>query len=235
MVATFPEAFATLEELDASVRFDFDERISERVSGGAIDDAITVSPRAGEVRVRHGRRSLSVEVEGGFRPGIVYRVTLHPVVADLFGNQLRDAFELVFTTGGEVTPTTLAGQVWNRITGQGVREASVYAVGADSLIHQSVADPEGVYALRYLASGQLRVTAFEDQNRDGDVDSTEVQGMEPASMSPGDTLFLDIAVLEPDTLAAVVTGAEALDSITVVIEFDDFLDPAEAAGSIVAS
>ena len=235
VVATFPEALATLEELGASVRFDFDERISERVAGGTLDDAITVSPRGGEVRVTHGRRSLTVSVEGGFQPEIVYRVTVLPVVADLFGNQLRDAFELVFTTGDEATPTTLAGQVWDRITGQGVDQASVYAFGADSLVHQSVTSQEGIYALRYLASGRFRVTAFEDRNRDGDVDSTEVQGMAPASLNPGDTLFLDIPVLVPDTLPAVVTGAEALDSITVAIEFDDYLDPVEAARSVTAS
>ena len=54
-----------------------------------------------------------------------------------------------------------------------------------------------------------------------------MQGTSSASLSAGDTLLLDIAVLEPDTLPAVVMAAEVLDSVTVVIVFDDFLDPTQ--------
>lgn len=174
-------------------------------------------------------------MEGGFRPGIVYRVTLQTVVSDMFGNQLRDAFELVFTTGGEATPTTLAGEVWDRITGRGVPQVAVYAVDTDSLTHLSTTNREGIYAFRYLPGGQFQVTAFDDRDRDGEVDAEEVQGTASVSLSAGDTLLLDIAVLAPDTLPAVVMGAEVLDSVTVVIAFDDFLDPTQTVEVASAS
>lgn len=225
MVATFPEPFGTLDDLDASVRFDFDERISERAGGGSLDDAIQISPRVGELSVRKGRSSLEVRPEGGFRSGIVYRITLQPVVTDLFGNQLADPFELVFSTGGEPSPTTLAGEVWDRITGRGFAEASVQAVGPDSLVHVASASREGIYAFRYLPGGTFRVSAFEDQDRDGQVDSAEVQGVAVATLGLGDTLLLDVAVLAPDTLPAVLVSADALDSVTVALELDDYLDP----------
>ncbi|HSM59997.1 MAG TPA: hypothetical protein VK849_04330, partial [Longimicrobiales bacterium] len=79
MVRTEPDTLARVEAFRGPVRFHFDERISERVEGGSLDDAVLVSPRTGEVRVSHGRTDISVELSGGFRPGLVYRVTLLPV------------------------------------------------------------------------------------------------------------------------------------------------------------
>lgn len=232
VVVTYPEAFDTLRDLNAAVRFEFDERISERTSGGSMDDAISISPRAGVLKVKRGGRSLSVEVEGGFQPGIVYRVTLQPVVLDLFGNRLVDPFDLVFSTGGEAVPTTLAGQVWDRITGQGLNAAVVLAVGGDGLVHESVTNREGIFAFRYLPGGHLSVTAFEDVNRNGELDSLEVQGGVSVDISAGDTLLVDVAVLRPDTAAAVVGDADAIDSVTFVVVFDDFLDPETPAEAI---
>jgi hypothetical protein len=235
VVSTSPTAFDTVTELGTSVRFDFNERISERVSGGTLETAFSISPRGGELRVDHGRRSLSVRPEGGFRAGLVYRVTLNAVIADLFGNQMTDPFELVFSTGAEPVPTTLAGEAWNRVTGQPVAGATIYAVGDDGLIHQSSADGDGIFAFRYLPPGDFSVTAFVDINRNGEVDSTEVQGAVPAEIAVGDTLLLEVVMLEPDTSAAVVTDALALDSVTIAVTFDDFLDPAVPESSMQVS
>lgn len=224
LVRTEPDTFATITDLDTPVRFHFDERISEQVSGGQLDDAVTVSPSTGEVRVSHGRSSLTVEVEGGFRPGLLYRVTLQPVVSDMFGNQLRDPFELVFSTGGTAPPTAVAGQAWDRTTGQPVRDALVQAVTPDSVTYVSRADQEGIFALRYLPEGSYRLTAFEDVDRDGVLDERETQGSVDARIAEGDTLLVDVPVLPSDTTPARLLTASALDSVTVVLEHDDYLD-----------
>lgn len=226
VVATVPAPQALVTDLRTPVRFDFDERISERVSGGTIDQAISISPRSGVARVKHGRRALTLEVEGGLRPGVVYRVTLNAVVSDMFGNRITEPFELVFSTGGEPVATTLAGEVWNRVTGQPLAGATVLASTGDDLLHQSTADRQGIFAFRYLPDGSFGVTAFDDVNRNGEVDSTEVQGGAPATLAIGDTLLVDIAVLQPDTAAARATRAFAIDSVTIAVEFDDHLDPA---------
>ena len=228
VVRTEPETFATVEELD-EVRFEFDERISERVGGGGLNSAISVSPRGGDVQVSHGRRSLTVQMEGGFQPGLVYRITLNPVVSDLFGNQLRDPFELILSTGGEPVPNTLAGEVWDRIDGSAMSNAVVYATASDGLVHQGSTDRDGIFALRYLPAGSFNLIAFEDTNRDGEIDSTEVQGGSSATLSVGDTVLVDIPILAPDTAAAILVEAEALDSVTVVLEFDDYLEPSLSA------
>jgi hypothetical protein len=224
LVRTEPDTFATITDLDTPVRFHFDERISENISGGLLDDAVVVSPRTGDVRVRHGRRTLTVEVEGGFRPGLLYRVTLQPVVRDMFGNQLRDPFELVFSTGGSAPPTAVAGQAWNRTTGAPVADALVQATSADSVTYVSRADQEGIYVLRYLPEGSYDVTAFEDRDRDGALDARETQGTAAALVEAGDTLLVDVALLPSDTTPAVLMTASALDSVTAVLELDDYLD-----------
>lgn len=105
VVSTTPDTFAIVPDFNGAIRFEFDERISEQVSGGTLDEAVIVSPRTGDLRVRHERRSIVIEVDGGFEPDRVYRVTLLPVIRDLFSNQMIDAFEIVFSTGPTPVPT----------------------------------------------------------------------------------------------------------------------------------
>jgi hypothetical protein len=217
------------------VRFLFDERISESVTGGSLNDAVTVSPSTGAVRVRHARTSLSVEVEGGFRPGLVYRVTLLPVIRDMFGNQLRDPFELVFSTGGEAPPTALAGQVWSRINGQSTRGALVRAVGADSIVYVARSDDAGIYTFRYLPEGEYLITAFEDVDRDRELDAREPQGSVSSRIATGDTLLIDVPTLPTDTTPAIAVGATALDSVTVALELDDYLDESAPAAEVTVT
>ena len=224
VVATTPGALEMVTDLETDIRFDFDERISERVPGGALETAISVSPTSGEYRVQHGRQSLTVKMDGGLRPGLVYRVTLDAAVSDMFGNTITDPFELIFSTGGELVPTTLAGEVWDRITGRPVSQAALVAIGSDSLVHRSTADRSGIFGFRYLPGGSFNLTAFQDQNRNGEPDSTEVQGLTPLSIAVGDTVLLELSILTPDTSAANLTGTEILDSTTVILLFDDFLD-----------
>jgi hypothetical protein len=126
----------------------------------------------------------------------------------------------------------LAGQIWDRISGQGVQGALVSAVGPDSLVHVARADDQGIFAFRYLPAGTFAVTGFEDVDRDGEPGLREVQGTQPATLASGDTLLLDIPVLPPDTTAAVLARATALDSVTVVLEHDDYLDPAAEASQV---
>ena len=223
-----------LGTLDGSIRFEFDERISERSSSGTLDNAVIISPKTGEVVVGHGSRSLTVELVGGFRPDLVYRVTLLPVVRDLFGNQMRDPFELIFSTGGETVPTTLAGIAWDRITGSGVNDYQVWAtpLDEDSVVHVAVTGNQGVYAFRYIPGASYEIVAFEDRNADAVLDMMEIQGSRRLSIENGDTVFLNFPVLQPDTTPAALVSALALDSVTLLLEFDDYLDPALILESI---
>ena len=225
IVATVPESFSTETEFDGPVRFEFDERISERVAGGEMDRAVIVSPRTGGVRVNHGRGGLSVELDGGFRPDRVYRVTVLPGISDLFGNAMRDPFEIVFSTGPELAPTVVAGMAWDRIQGGPIRGAEIFATpagGGDPFVARS--DEEGIYALRYLPEGVYALTPFLDRNRNGELDAMEPQGRVDVALGATDTLFLNLPVLAADTTPAVPVSVTPLDSVTLLVEFDDHME-----------
>jgi hypothetical protein len=234
-VETIPDTFAVVTTLD-QIEIRFDERISERGFQGTLDGAVIVSPESGEVTVRHSSRALRVTMEGGFQPDEVYRVTVLPDVQDLFRNQMAQAFEFIFSTGAEMTPTVLAGSVVDRITGQRVEGARVMArVEGSTAVeesddqavptHLATTDTSGVYAFRYLPAGRFELTAFTDQNRNGEPDDTEPIAIGLEELSPADTVFLDFTLLAPDTTPAMVGSVEVVDSLTLSVEFDDYLDP----------
>lgn len=229
VVATVPDTFAVLTEpFRGPVEFLFDERISERASSGTLAQAVVVSPRTGEVRVESGRQSIKVSMGGGFQPGQVYRVTLLPAVRDLFNNQLLAPFELVFSTGPAFNASAVAGTAWDRTTGEGLDAMEVLAIpqtGGDSTVHVARTDTSGVYVFRYLPPAPYRLVAYQDRNRNAMVDPMELQGEAALEVTGADTLFVDVPVLQPDTTPARLTRAQVLDSVTVVLEFDDFLDP----------
>ena len=246
VVETFPDTFAVVEAFDDEIRIGFDERISESGVQGPLDDAVIISPESGEVRVRHSSRALGVTMVGGFQPDQVYRVTVQPFVQDLFRNVMVDAFEFIFSTGAEMTPTVLAGSIVDRITGQPVDGARVTAHierppgverSDDELVptHVAITDSSGVYAFRYVPSGRYEITAFMDQNRNGEPDGIEPIGTAEEELNPADTLFRDFSLLAPDTTPAMVGSAEVVDSLTLAAEFDDFLDPDSELVGVSAS
>jgi len=226
LVKTEPDTFADVPNFKGPVRFMFDERISEKVASGTLDDAVLVSPRTGTVRVSHDRQGVSVSLSGGFRPGLTYRVTLLPVLSDLFNNRMSDPVDLVFSTGGGFDNTAVAGLVWNRITGDGLAQASVDLTSdSDSLVYTAETDSAGFYAFRYVPAGRYTMVAFQDQNRNERPDVSELQGRRQVAIGPSDTLIVNESTLRPDSTPAQLTRASALDSVTVVLQFDDYLDP----------
>ena len=246
VVETFPEPFAVVTAFDDEIWVEFDERISERGAQGALDGAVVISPESGEVSVRHSSRALRVTMEGGFRPDEVYRVTVLPVVQDLFRNAMIDAFEFSFSTGPEMTPTVLAGSIVDRITDQPVAGAQVTARAErpegveesdDQVIptHIATTDSRGVYAFRYVPAGRYDLTAFVDENRNREHNDLEPISTAREELNPADTVFLDFALLAPDTTPALVGNVDVVDSLTLAVGFDDFLDPDSELTGVSAS
>lgn len=231
VIATEPAFRDTVTDPNAEIRFRFNERISERPARGTLDDAVLVSPATGAVRVRHGRDWIAVRVEGGLKPDAVYRVTLLPVVQDLFNNTMRDPFEIVFTTGGRMIENAIAGQALDRITGRPMPDLTVEllprAPQPDTLAYVARSNDRGLYFFRYVPPGTYNLVAFQDLNRDGTLEpKREPFGQRSLAMlETPDTVLADIAVLEPDTTAARLTRAEVVDSVTLRLAFTDYLDP----------
>jgi hypothetical protein len=89
----------------------------------------------------------------------------------------------------------------------------------------AVSGTEGIYAFRYLPGGTFEATAFEDLNRNGEIDAREARGRGSFEVAAGDTVISHVALLVPDTTPAVLTGVQALDSVVLQVDFDEYLDP----------
>ena len=231
-----PEPFTMVEAGAGRMRVRFSERISERPETGTLDDVVTVSPRTGEVRVSHSRDGLDIELIGGFKANTVYRVTVDPVIRDMFGNPMVVPFEWVFSTGPEFEENAIAGIAFDRVSGEGVGAATVAArrIGADgrpdSVPQVASIDEDGLFAFRWLPAGDYRVEAFVDRDRDGEWQATEAGGFRMVTLAPGegataDTTSALIRVVTPDTTGARIAAAQFQDSTGVMVRFDDWLDP----------
>ena len=231
VIETIPDTFAVVEPGVREFFFRFNERISERPSAGQLNNAVVISPSLGAARVRHGRDGITVEAQEGLEAGRLYRVTVLPVINDMFSNTLRDPFDLVLSTGGEFVPNVVAGMVEDRITGQAVPDARVearFGGEGDTLTHWNVSGPDGVFSMRYVPGEPFQVIAWEDRDRDGAVGEFEPQSALSTGAFDGapDTTFTILTLIEPDTTPARLARVEVQDSVTLNFEFDDYLEPA---------
>lgn len=228
LVSVTPEPLAVVAAGNQPVTFRFDERLSER---GFSEALVTVSPLDSALRVDRSGGEVRVRIDGGWRPGRVYRVVLLPGIRDLFGNERSQQSEVVFSTGDPIGNTALAGMVIDRVTGQPAQNGVVEALhrSADAR-YTAIADSSGFYSLRYLPLGEYDVHAFDDLNRNRRRDGLEPVDIGHAAVfaAPTDTVALIFSTLSPDTTAPRVARAQALDSLHVRIEFDDPADPALA-------
>jgi len=231
IVEVSPEAFSLVPAATGPIRIRFSERISERLAAGQLSDAVLVSPETGAVRVEQDRDALVVHLAGGLRPGVVYRVTVRPVIRDLFGNTMRQPFEFVFSTGPAIEETAVAGLVIDRITGRPVPEVRVEATDREDadaefpLVHVARTDSTGTYTHRYLPPGSYAILGYLDRNRNRVLDPSEPRGRATLDLAPADTAFADFHIMDPDTTPARPVGAEVVDSVTVRLTFTQYLDP----------
>ncbi len=236
VVSTWPDTFARVEPTRDPIRIVFSERVSERPTDGRpLEDAVIVSPQTGQVEVKHTRSGLEVSLLGGLKEGLVYRVRVLPTIKDMFNNPMVGPFELVFSTGGEFDSHVLAGVVTDRITGEPLEGIRVEARGfveegeEGGPPYVTRSDTAGIYLLRYLPEGSYRIVAYQDVNRNREVDFRELQGEAATRLGllppRKDTIVTALALLRPDTTPAQLIRAELQDSVTLRLVFDDFLPP----------
>jgi hypothetical protein len=224
---TVPANLSVVAPFDGPVEIRFLRPLSERTIAGLPQDAVLLSPATGEVEVDIGDESVEVSLEGGFQAGQVYRVTLLPNVQDRFNNRMAQAYDLFFSTGPALEPNLVAGIVQDRLTLDPAEGLRVDAVSADGAVIQSAAtDSTGVFSFPYLTAGTYTLVAYDDASRDGSADFLDPQDSLAVTVSPGDTLIVtDLAVLEPDSTAAVLQEVASIDPLTLRVTFDDYLDP----------
>ena len=219
-----PQPMSTIQPTDDPVVIAFDERISER----NVENAVYVSPATGSVDVAHGRRDLEISLAGGWQPGRVYRVVVQPIIRDLFENELDAPIEITFSTGAEFSQAAAAGVVYERVTGAKAPDVRVEAhPAAGGAYHLAVADTGGVFRMPYLPPGTYLLRAYADQNRDRRRDGFEPADSMTIDVGATDTVLRPLALMRPDSTPANPTRVQVVDSVTLRVQFDDYMDVVE--------
>jgi len=219
----YPAPDAVVPRLDGDVVLRFDEPIQ---SPRSLERQLDYSP-AFEWRFTPLINGFKVRPRDGWRAGVIYRIRLEPGVSDLLRNRTTLPVEWSFSTGPEIPRTRIEGTIFDRVTVQGVRDARLLFLPPDSTPYTVVSDTGGVFSMRGLPPGPYTILGFVDQNQNRRLDDTfEPWDSVEVVIADEDTrLALDLWMIPPDSTPPVLTGATAADSITVVLELDDPIDP----------
>lgn len=224
-----PAPGSVVSDFDGELRVRFDEPIEQPGSGYGRE--MESSP-AYRYRITSNFSEVRVRPEEGWRPGAVYVFRLPGGIRDLLGNVREEPVDVVFSTGPEVTETRVSGRVRDRLTGEGVRGARVLFLPeeGDSIPYTAVSDTGGVFSLRSLPPGRYTAYGFEDLNASLSLD----RSLEPYDSATfrldGGSASAEVGfrMIPPDSTPPVLARAEAPDSVTVLLVFDDPLDPGQA-------
>jgi hypothetical protein len=226
----FPAPGAVVPGLDEDAWLRFDEPIQ---SPRNLERGLDLSP-AWDWKFNPRRSGFSVRPREGWQPGVIYHVRVPRGVSDLLRNTTRESIEWTFSTGPEISETRIDGTIYDRIQGAGVRDARILFLPPDSIPYSTVSDTGGVFSMRSLPPGEYVVLGFLDQNRNRRLDR-DMETYDSALVSLPESTSrhaLDLWMIPPDSTPPVLVGAVAFDTITVVLEFDDPLEPEAPLDSV---
>ena len=230
MVAVTPDTGA-VNVSARQVVFRFDEVVSERPAGAAsLAGLFLVSPRDGEPEVDWHRSRVTVRPRRGFRRNTVYVVTMLPGLTDLRGNVRREGASLVFSTGPTIPATRLEGVAFDWPAGATLRNGIVEAIALpDSLSYVTLVDSAGRFTLRHLPPGRFLVRAYADANSNRVFDPRELYDTLSVTLVDDSTANAPVELLAfaHDTLGARLSGITVRDSVTLRVEFDKPVLPAQ--------
>ena len=224
ILSTRPDSGASVPGWRDAVVIQFDEVVDER-SGGGLDKLVTVSPVPQRLSVDWKRTAIAVRPGEGWRPDVVYQITLLPGIQDLRNNRLTTGRTIVFSTGGPIPDTRISGTVLNWEEGRIAARALVEAIRLpDSLRYVSLADSTGEYAIGALPPGRYLLQGGVDGNNNRRLDAREP--LDSVTVQLDSTLTRTFWAFKHDTLGPALTRVTVGDSITLRLEFNQALPPA---------
>lgn len=239
VVATVPESTAVIPDFKGDVEFIFDETVSEGtvpdfgLGNGDLEKLVLLSPTSKQPVVRWHRGMISVRPKEGWQPNRVYRAELLPGVADLRRNVMKQGGVVTFTTGAPIPTATLAGTTIDWAGGRGAPRAVIEAVLApDSLVYRSASDSTGRFSFGPLPSGSYLVYAYIDQNHDLKRAYREAWDSVRVTAGGDTTRIAPFWMAERDTTPPRMAPAQMLDSQSVLLGFNQPLDPYQRFDSI---
>ncbi len=218
----------TLNEIVPGFGGSAEIRFSEPISGARNLEQNLVASPAARYQVSAGFSNLKIKPREGWLDGAVYYLQIPAGIADLLGNRTEDPILLVFSTGPEISRTQVAGDVSRRVSGEAVAEGRVlfYNVAGDSIPYTAVTDRDGEFRLPYLPPDDYWALAFEDFNRNLRLERPfEPYDSARFVLAPDGVASLSFRTVDPDSTPPLLVRASAQDSLSVRLEFDDYLDP----------
>jgi hypothetical protein len=205
-----------------ALRVRFDEPV--RVEDGSFLRQLVASPLEA-YRLEKGFSDLRLQPRDGWRDSVVYCMEIPAGIRDLLSNQTEIGTQFCFSTGVEMIDSEVTGTVLNAETGLPELAASVVFLQApDSVPYGGLTDENGQFELRSLPSGTYSSFAYVDQNGNFRLDRTlEPYDSATVTSFSGARPDLLFRLVEPDSTPPRLLRAEARDSFTVELEFDDAL------------
>ncbi len=213
-----PENAAVGAKLNAMV-LQFDEVISETPIGAKdLADLVFISPRSGVPKVKWGRSKLEIRPSKGWKPNTVYSVMIKNGLQDLRNNAIDTTMQLVFSTGGPIPTTRIAGVAFDWVAGAGLSGAIIEAVAADSTTYQAVADTKGRYLLQYVPPGPYLVRAYGDRNSNRALDP--IEAWDSVRVTLTQSADIEFYSFPHDSVGLRVASVTPMDSGMVKVVFD---------------
>ena len=223
-----PPTIRSIEPADDSVVAGFDGRVRVRwnepvrIEAGAFARDLIASP-VEPYEAETGFADVRIRPRDGWRDSTVYCMQVPAGISDLLNNRTQETESFCFSTGAPIIDSYVAGTVLDAITGRGVPEALVLFIAPpDSTPYGALTTSEGRFSLRALPEGPYEALAFLDRNRNFRLDRTlEPYDSARVSAFEGARPDLLMRIVEPDTTPPLLLRAEAWDSLTIRLEFDD--------------
>jgi Big-like domain-containing protein len=210
---------------DKKVVFTFDDIISDRLSRGALDQYFLISPRDGAPRLAWHRRIIEIRPRNGFKPNVAYQITKLPGLADIRGNVDTTRLSFIFSTGGTIPAYSILGRVFDWATERPAAGAIVEAISRpDSTVYITAADTGGSYNVGPFPPGTYTVRAYLDVNHNFALDRNE-KWDSTATRITTSRPYVELDVIEHDTLPPRISAVSQRDSVTIDVTFDRALDP----------
>jgi hypothetical protein len=228
LILVEPDSYAIVAGFEDEVRFEFDESISER----NVQGAVTLYPFEARPRVGKGKRDLKVRPRAGWVADRIYHMRIEPVIQDLFNNRIEWPIHYVFSTGAPIPDNRVEGTVYDRITGKLLVGGRLDMVQLpDTLRYGVVADSQGTFEIAALPVGDYFAIGFDDVNNNSRADDFDRSDTISVSLAAADTLSLEFHVFRHDTLGPQLFELRSVDSLTVELGFDGYLDPEAPLGT----
>ena len=222
LVLVEPDSFSVNPDFDGDVRFEFQESISER----GIEGSVVLYPFEARPRVKKGKRELKVRPREGWVDDRIYHIRVNPTIQDLFNNRIEEPLTYTFSTGLPIPDNAVQGALTDRITGQPLRTGRIDMVRMpDTLRYGSVTDTAGAFSLRALPLGDYLAIGYEDVNGNQRADEFDRSDTLEVKLVGDDVLTLDFLVFRHDTLPPQLALATSVDTITVELQFNSYIDP----------